>query len=73
MLTILQSTHAGDKVGKQKITDEGPLPSEPKPGIKYNMQTVDEVIRDNALEFIGKAKQQNKPFFVWLNPTRMQS
>src|SRR5262245_9178713 len=40
------------KVGKQKITDEGPLPPEPKPGIKYNMQTVDEVIRDKALEFI---------------------
>jgi len=59
------------KVGKQKIEDEGPLPPEPRPGIKYNMQTVDEVIRDKALEFIGKAKQQNKPFFVWLNPTRM--
>jgi arylsulfatase A-like enzyme len=59
------------KVGKQKIIDEGPLPPEPRPGIKYNMQTVDEVIRDKALEFIGKARQQNKPFFVWLNPTRM--
>jgi arylsulfatase len=59
------------KVGKQKITDEGPLPPEPRPGIKYNMQTIDEVIRDKTLEFIGKARQQNKPFFVWLNPTRM--
>ena len=35
------------------------------------METVDEVIRDKALEFIDKARQQNKPFFVWLNPTRM--
>jgi arylsulfatase len=35
------------------------------------METVDEVIRDKALEFIDKASQQNKPFFVWLNPTRM--
>jgi arylsulfatase len=59
------------KVGKQKITDEGPLPPHPMPNIKYNMETVDEVIRDNVLEFIDKAKQQNKPFFVWLNPTRM--
>ena len=41
------------------------------PNIKYNMETVDEVIRDKALEFIDKARQQNKPFFVWLNPTRM--
>jgi arylsulfatase A-like enzyme len=49
------------KVGKQKITDEGPLPPRPTPNIKYNMETVDDVIRDKALEFIDKAKQQNKP------------
>jgi arylsulfatase len=59
------------KVGKQKITDEGPLPPHPMPNIKYNMETVDEVIRDKTLEFIDKARQQNKRFFVWLNPTRM--
>jgi Sulfatase len=59
------------KVGKQKITDEGPLPPRPTPNIKYKMETVDDVIRDKALEFIDRAKQQNKPFFVWLNPTRM--
>jgi hypothetical protein len=59
------------KVGKQKITDEGPLPPRPMPNIKYNMETVDDAIRDKALEFIDKAKQANKPFFVWLNPTRM--
>jgi arylsulfatase A-like enzyme len=47
------------------------LPPHPMPNIKYNMETVDEVIRDKALEFIDKARQQNKPFFVWLNPTRM--
>jgi arylsulfatase A-like enzyme len=41
------------------------------PNIKYNMETVDEVIRDKTLDFIDRAKQQNKPFFVWLNPTRM--
>jgi arylsulfatase A-like enzyme len=59
------------KVGKQRITDEGPLPPHPTPNIKYNMETVDDVIRDKALEFIDRAKQANKPFFVWLNPTRM--
>src|SRR5215467_14291256 len=41
------------------------------PNIKYNMETVDEVIRDKALAFIDKARQQSKPFFLWLNPTRM--
>jgi arylsulfatase len=59
------------KVGKQKITDEGPLPPNPIDGIKYNMETVDEVIRDKTIEFIDKAKADGKPFFVWYNPTRM--
>jgi arylsulfatase len=59
------------KVGKQKIVDEGPLPPHPMPNIKYDMETVDEVIRDKALAFIDKARRQSKPFFVWLNPTRM--
>src|SRR5450755_2472659 len=30
------------KVGKQTITDEGPLPPHPMAGIKYNMETVDD-------------------------------
>jgi arylsulfatase A-like enzyme len=59
------------KIGKQKITDEGPLPPHPMPGIKYNMETVDEVVRDKTIEFIDKAKADGKPFFVWMNPTRM--
>ncbi len=59
------------KVGKQRIIDEGPLPPEPTEGVKYNMETVDEVIRDHAFTFMDKARQDNKPFFVWLNPTRM--
>ncbi|HLW88965.1 MAG TPA: arylsulfatase [Terriglobales bacterium] len=59
------------KVGKQKIVDEGPLPPHPTVGIKYNMETVDDTIRDLALKFIDKAKADGKPFFVWLNPTRM--
>src|SRR3990172_8759385 len=59
------------KVGKQKITDDGPLPPHPMEGIKYNMETVDEVVRDKTIEFIDKAKAAGKPFFVWYNPTRM--
>ena len=52
------------KVGKQKIEDAGPL--YPK-----RMETVDDEILDNTLKFIDKAKADSKPFFVWLNPTRM--
>ncbi|HET7383902.1 MAG TPA: arylsulfatase [Pseudolabrys sp.] len=59
------------KVGKQKVTDEGPLPPHPVQGIKYNMETIDEVIRDKAFEFIDKARAAGKPFFVYLNPSRM--
>jgi arylsulfatase len=58
------------RVGKQVIMDEGPLPPRPIPGIKYNMETVDEDILDYAVKFIDKAKADGKPFFVWLNPTR---
>jgi len=59
------------KVGKQKITDEGPLPPHPTEGAKLNMETVDAVIRDHAFDFMDKAHKDGKPFFVWLNPTRM--
>ncbi|WP_201743718.1 arylsulfatase [Roseiconus nitratireducens] len=59
------------KVGKQKITDMGPLPPHPTEGVKLNMETVDDVILDHTFEFMNKAKKDDKPFFVWLNPTRM--
>ncbi len=59
------------KIGKQKIEDEGPLSPHPMPGIKYNMETVDDTIRDLAISFMDKAKADGKPFFCWLNPTRM--
>ena len=52
------------KIGKQKIEDAGPL--YPK-----RMETVDDEIRDLAISFMDKAKKDRKPFFVWLNPTRM--
>ncbi len=59
------------RVGKQKIVDEGPLPPHPTKGIKLNMETVDDVILKHTLAFIDKAHKEGKPFFVWLNPTRM--
>jgi arylsulfatase A-like enzyme len=52
------------KVGKQKIEDAGEL-------CPKRMETVDDEIRDEALKFLDKAKADNKPFFLWLNPTRM--
>jgi arylsulfatase A-like enzyme len=35
------------------------------------MKTVDDEILGNALKFVDKARQEGKPFFLWLNPTRM--
>ena len=35
------------------------------------METVDDEILDHALKFVDKAKGDGKPFFCWLNPTRM--
>lgn len=52
------------KVGKQKIEDAGEL-------CPKRMETVDDEILANALKFLDKARQDNKPFFLWLNPTRM--
>jgi arylsulfatase len=59
------------KVGKQKIVDEGPLPPHPIDGVKHNMETIDEVIFDHAGKFMDKAVADGKPFFLYLNPSRM--
>ena len=52
------------KIGKQTIKDEGTLYPE-------RMKTVDDEILARALAFVEKAKKDGKPFFLWLNPTRM--
>ena len=52
------------KIGKQKIEDAGEL-------CPKRMETVDDEILANALKFLDKARQDRKPFFLWLNPTRM--
>jgi arylsulfatase A-like enzyme len=59
------------RVGKQRIVDEGPLPPHPMSGTKYNMETIDEEIRDRTTDFMQRAVQNGKPFFCWMNPSRM--
>jgi arylsulfatase len=52
------------KVGMQKIEDAGALCPD-------RMETVDDEILAKALVFVDKARKDGKPFFLWLNPTRM--
>lgn len=52
------------KIGKQKIEDAGPLPPE-------RMKTVDDEILQKTFAFMQKAQTDKKPFFIWLNPSRM--
>jgi arylsulfatase A-like enzyme len=57
---VIKSTAGG------KIEDTGPL-------TKKRMETIDEEVLAAATDFIGRAKQANKPFFVWFNTTRMHN
>ena len=50
--------------GTQRIEDTGPL-------TRKRMETVDDETSDAAIDFIQKAKDEGKPFFVWWNGTRM--
>jgi arylsulfatase A-like enzyme len=52
------------RVGRQRIQDVGPL-------FPRRMETVDEEILGAAVKFIDGAREQGKPFFVCLVPTRM--
>ncbi len=52
------------KIGKQRIEDAGELCPE-------RMKTVDDEILSHALKFLDNARKDGKPFFLWLNPTRM--
>ncbi len=47
-----------------KVTDIGPL-------TKKRMETIDEEVTKLALQFIDKANNEGKPFFLWYNTTRM--
>jgi arylsulfatase A-like enzyme len=52
------------KVGKQTIEDTGPLD-------KKRMETIDDETTTAAIDFIQRQVKANKPFFVWMNTTRM--
>ncbi|HET6472116.1 MAG TPA: arylsulfatase [Pseudomonadales bacterium] len=52
------------KVGKQKIEDAGPL-------YPTRMETVDEEFLDASIKWLDKVRGSGKPFFLWLNPSRM--
>jgi arylsulfatase A-like enzyme len=47
-----------------KTTDTGPL-------TRKRMETFDEEVSEKALDFITRAKEADKPFFVWWNSTKM--
>ncbi len=66
--TIRPSIRAGARSASRQIIDEGPLPPHPMPGIKYNMETVDEVIRDKAFEFIDKAQRRQQAVLPLAQP-----
>lgn len=49
-----------------KVEDTGPL-------TKKRMETIDDETTDAAIDFIGRQAKQNKPFFTWMNTTRMHA
>jgi arylsulfatase len=52
------------RVGKQTITDTGPL-------TRKRMETIDDETSDAAVDYIRRQTGARKPFFVWDNSTRM--
>jgi hypothetical protein len=46
------------KVGKQRIEDERPRPANPIEGIKYNMETFDEVVTQSSISFMHEKKRR---------------
>ncbi len=52
------------KVGKQVITEVGPL-------TRKGMETIDDTLLDNSLDFIQRSHDSDEPFFLWHNLTRM--
>ena len=52
------------RVGKQTIEDTGPL-------TKKRMETVDDETSAAAIDFMQRQHNAGKPFFCWMNPTRM--
>jgi arylsulfatase A-like enzyme len=52
------------KVGKQKIQDTGPLD-------RKRMETIDDETTEAAIDFMKRQVAAGKPFFCWMNTTRM--
>jgi arylsulfatase A-like enzyme len=52
------------RVGKQTIEDTGPLN-------RKRMETIDDETTAAAIEFMTRQVRANKPFFTWMNATRM--
>ena len=52
------------EIGKQRIVDTG-LPD------KKRFETLDTEFNEKAFAFMDKAAADKKPFFIWLNPSRM--
>jgi arylsulfatase len=52
------------KVGKQTIEDTGPL-------TKKRMETIDDETSQAAIDFMKRQHEAGKPFFCWMNTTRM--
>jgi arylsulfatase len=47
-----------------RITDTGPL-------TRKRMETIDDEVMVKSLDFMRRAKNDDKPFFIWWNSTRM--
>jgi len=54
------------RVGKQVIEDSGPL-------TKKRMETIDDEAFAAAIDFIKRQNASGKPFFCWMNATRMHA
>ncbi len=52
------------RVGKQTIEDTGPL-------TKKRMETIDDETSDAAVDYMRRQTAAGKPFFCWMNTTRM--
>jgi arylsulfatase len=52
------------RVGKQTIEDTGPL-------TRKRMETIDDETSDAAIDYMKRQVAANKPFFCWMNTTRM--
>ncbi|HKP36189.1 MAG TPA: arylsulfatase, partial [Pyrinomonadaceae bacterium] len=52
------------KVGKQSVEDTGPL-------TKKRMEKIDDETSAAAIDFIQRQSKAGKPFFCWMNTTRM--